>query len=130
MIEIVIAVGDGFEPRTAATFACLTKWDTISVDPNLRDHKDYSKIQRLVVRKARIEDCAFQFDHPVIIAMVHAHVRPDVTLKSIKAPSIHMVSIPCCVQGGWPRIPDLSYIDWHIWSPKNRVDVWDMQRRS
>ena len=32
----VYAIGDGHSPRTAALIACLTKWNCISIDPQMR----------------------------------------------------------------------------------------------
>jgi hypothetical protein len=120
----MVAVGDGFTPRTGATFAFRTKWLCHSVDP-VMDDREYD-IERLVVHRKRIEDVRIEGD-TVVVVCVHAHVEPEVIMDSISARQRHWVVIPCCdhdhdtLAGKWP---DREYDDYAIWSPKHRVKIW------
>jgi hypothetical protein len=65
----LISVGDGRQPRTAALFALRTRWNCISIDPNLA--KIDWDIERLTCYKSRIEDLDLTFDYRTIIVCVH-----------------------------------------------------------
>lgn len=119
---VVVCVGDGHTPRTAATFAFRTGWDCHSVDPVLRP-KEW-KAKRLVTHPLRIQEIDLAFDCPTLICLVHAHVALPICLDHIHAPERHVVAIPCCVNQVLPELPDYHYIDDHIWSPKNETKVW------
>lgn len=119
---IVICVGDGHTPRTAATFAYLTGWECYSIDPVLRPKTWNTK--RLTLYPSKIQDLDLCFDEAVLICLVHAHIGLPLCLEHIHAPERHIVSIPCCVKQVLPNEPDVCYKDDHIWSPKNDVKVW------
>ncbi len=120
----MVSVGDGFTPRTAATFAFRSKWLCHSVDP-VMDMRDYA-IDRLVVHKARIEDVSIEGDI-VVVVCVHAHVEPEVIAQTVKARQRHWVVIPCCGEDHdtlMGKYPDVEYDDFGIWSPKHRIKIW------
>ena len=52
---VVIAVGDGCTPRTAAMFAFRSAWQCYSVDPNMK-WKNRGRVKRLTCLKDKIED--------------------------------------------------------------------------
>jgi len=118
----LIAVGDGVTPRTASTFAFRTRWECYSVDPKLRD-KDW-QVDRLTCLPTKIEQQTITSCTPVILCCVHSHVKLPVCLKSIVAPKISTIAIPCCVDLTLDAVPDFSYNDENIWSAKNLVKVW------
>ncbi|MFW5490397.1 MAG: hypothetical protein ACNI3A_18555 [Desulfovibrio sp.] len=120
----MVAVGDGYTPRTAATFAYRSKWLCHSVDP-VMDTREFD-IDRLVVHRKRIEDVRIQGDI-VVVVCVHAHVEPEVIAESIEARERHWVVIPCCDHDHdtlMGQAPYCEYDDFAIWSPKHRVQVW------
>lgn len=119
----VVCPGDGHKPRTGATFALRTNWNCVSVDPQVR--KESWPIRRLQVHKKKIEDVSLEFDHPVIIVCVHSHCTLQACLRSISAPQISIVAIPCCVKLHLGNIkPDYEYHDENIWSKENVVRIW------
>lgn len=126
---LLIAVGDGSTPRTAAMFALRSRWHCMSIDPVAKQRVwrgDHDRIiERLEIVPTRIEDIAIKHAGPVVIAAVHSHARLEATLASIIAPAIHIVAMPCCVP---LRIRDVepvaSYADPHCWSAHRRVVVW------
>lgn len=119
----VICPGDGTKPRTAATFAFRSAWTAYSIDPALR--KESWPVRRLECLKSKIEDVSLEFDHKVILVLVHAHCRLQECLKSIKAQSYDIVAMPCCVPLFLDGIePDIQYEDPNIWSPENTIKIW------
>lgn len=129
---VVVCVGDGRSPRTAATFAFRSAWKCISVDPNLAD-RDW-KIDRLQCVKKRIEDTRIEAPDNLLVVAVHSHAFLSDALKSMSAPRISVIAIPCCV----PQViytirgklrPDRKYRDMGILSPKNEVLIWDDVRQ-
>lgn len=117
----IVCVGDGTTPRTAATFAFRTKWNCYSIDPLL---KHVNGIHRLQQYRKKIEECSFTFDTPTIICCVHSHAKLKECLKSIRAPELSIISIPCCVPQYLDVEPDIEYKDSNIWSPENTVKIW------
>jgi hypothetical protein len=118
----VVVVADGHRPRTAALFAFRTVWTCHAVDPLLRPI-EYG-FNRVYCHKQQIEDFSLVSDHPVLLVAVHSHARLDAALKSIKAPHIGVVAIPCCVNQQLSKEPDIAYEDMGIWSPQRTVKVW------
>ncbi len=53
---LCFVVGDGTTPRTAAVINFMTKWDTISCDPIMRNPAKYAGIKRCEVRTSTGED--------------------------------------------------------------------------
>lgn len=119
----VVCVGDGHAPRTAASFAFMSKWECHSVDPKMRD-KEWN-IERLTTHRFKIEDCWLSFNKPCVIVCVHSHARIENTLPYIKAPVRHLITMECCVPLGIKGVePDVDYEDDDVWSPKNRIKIW------
>lgn len=125
---VCVNVADGSTPRTGLTFALRTKWNCISVDPNLKTHKFHRwvpKYKRLSMFAKKIEDCHFEANK-MLIVMVHPHVLIDKALESLVGYEKRaLVSLPCCIkQEIKGREPDVRYHDLGIWSPKREVLVW------
>ena len=119
---VVIVVGDGHTPRTAATFAMRSRWDTYSVDPNLT--RKWPDLRRVNVCQGEIERWNFSFDRTTIIVLPHAHVLVDTCLKQIQAPERHVISLQCCVKHNLEIPPCLEYRDSNVWSPENLIKIW------
>lgn len=116
----VFCVGDGRRPRTAATFAFRSPWETHSIDPDLKV-LDYD-MKRVTLHKKRIEDCDFECERALIVC-VHSHAKLSECLNHIKADRRDLISIPCCTKND-VFDPDVTYNDQNIWSEKNLVEVW------
>jgi hypothetical protein len=117
----VICVGDGLTPRTAATFAFMTKWTCISVDPLL---KGKWEIDRLTAHPNKIEDMCCSTNKPTIVVCVHSHASLQSCMQSIHSPYISIVAIPCCQPLYLNQQPDMEYVDGDMWSPQNTVKIW------
>lgn len=120
----LISVGDGTQPRTAATFAFRSAWDCFSVDPRLNNRGDHSAVKRLRMLDERIEDCHFVRNHPVVIVACHSHAHWKNVFKHVEAPEIMAVALPCCESHHLDVPPDFDYDDHRCWSPKRRVMIW------
>ncbi len=125
----IVVVGDGGTPRTAVTFACRTKWSTISVDPELSNKHWGDKVKRLKCYKDKIENISIEIpeDHFCIVIFPHSHVKIDDSLPSIKAGPLGLgvVACPCCVPlyiKGQPH--HIEYDDHRMHTPKNLVKIW------
>ena len=73
----VIAVGDGYTPRTAALFGFRTKWRCVSVDPLMTTPSEWAKVQRLVHR-ARFQDVHDEAASRVIVSSSPCPTRTSV----------------------------------------------------
>lgn len=131
---VMLSVGDGSTPRTAATFALRSRWNCHSVDPLLGDKTRFNRINRLKQHPLRIEDCTrkdfrISDDSCVVVAAVHSHAKLDAVLSTIgKVARLAIVAIPCCVTLTLP-IPTLDvYQDHGIWSPSKTVLIWDLKK--
>jgi hypothetical protein len=121
---VLVSVGDGVTPRTAALFAVRTSWECYSVDPLMRVDVNYP-IDRLSVIKAKIEDLKLDFpERSVIIVSVHGHAKLNDILEHIHGKVRHFLTIPCCISHNIPNKVYLGYTDTNIWSDKNEVKVW------
>lgn len=125
---LVVVVGDGHVPRTAALFNYMTKWETMSIDPLMRLEKDYSGIKRLSVYRAKIEEFnwteeTFDGYETVIIIHPHSHAQVATSWDKIKHPRKYLINMPCCVQSNL-KLPFFSYVDKFIPTPKNRVEIY------
>lgn len=123
---LVIVVGDGHKPRTAALIAFMSKFHCISVDPlmNFNREKD---VNRLQVIKERIEDIFIETEKykNVIILMPHSHAKLEDVEKGIqKHPKTWIVTMPCCVPHNFPS-NCIEYQDNFILSPKNHIKIWN-----
>jgi hypothetical protein len=75
---LVLAVGDGLTPRTAALFAFRTRWRAISIDPLMRTTTDWAAaVARLTAIRATIADAAPPggFAADKVCGLGHAHLR-------------------------------------------------------
>lgn len=120
---VLVAVGDGTTPRTAATFALTTNWDCHSVDPRLRTKARWSTIDRLTLHRRQIEEVQLRGER-VVVVLVHAHVAAATALSSVAAESVLLVSMPCCVAPGIDEVPELRYRDPWVGSVENELLVW------
>lgn len=100
---VVVVVGDGGTPRTAATFAFRTAWSCHSVDPALREVGApwAGKIDRLYESAVKVED--FEFDSmcdKLVVVLPHSHAPLDVVLDRVKIDGgeRHVVALPCCTE--------------------------------
>ena len=121
----VYAIGDGHSPRTAALIACLTKWNCISIDPEMR-LKTW-KFKRLTIFRNKVEEVSFDGnnDRIAIIVCVHSHAKLTDCLKSIRNyKERHLINIPCCVKSDLDYEPDFTFCDVGIQSEKQNVSVY------
>jgi len=121
----IVCVGDGRSPRTAALFAFNSRWNCISIDPNLNTNKIHlweKSIQRLYCVPSQVEEIDLYFN-TVIICCVHSHAPMKETLKHIKGKKRSMIAIPCCIPYNY-IYPTMEYRDSGIWSEKNLVKIW------
>jgi hypothetical protein len=133
---IFFAVGDGNQPRTAATFAHRTKWTCVSIDPllsigNNKYYTKHPKIERLYMLRDKVENIKEPFikdldSRIVIIGLVHSHAQINDVYDKLKGRETYIISIPCCVRQDdiYGRKPDVEYEDVGIWSTKNLVKLW------
>ena len=133
---IMLAIGDGSTPRTAATFALRSRWYCHSIDPNLGTKTRFSKIDRLTLHPKKIEECTredfrISDNSVVVVAAVHSHAQLEPTVKLIgKVQRLAVVAIPCCVKLTLP-IPTLDvYHDAGIWSPAKTILLWDIKAKA
>jgi hypothetical protein len=124
---VMIAVGDGASPRTAAMFAFRTAWTCYSVDPNLKDKK--WPVLRVHCHRKKVEDMRPLHVKKMVIAAVHSHAPLDIVEQKFTADQRTIVAIPCCVRQELEREPDLEYVDKGIWSPQNTVKVWHFPKK-
>lgn len=120
----LLDVACGARPRTAALFACRTKWNTIAVDPILKADKSISPIKRVEMRQCKIEETRVGVEGLLVITAVHAHVKLETILSSCKAPNILLIAMPCCQPLFLPSLPDKEYEDYGCWSPERTVKIW------
>jgi hypothetical protein len=126
--NILIAIGDGCTPRTAALFAFRTKWNCYSIDPALRE-QNYS-VNRLNDFAVHVEKFNLSSLKKgcknIIIVLVHSHAPMKAVLNKFRSCSekLHIVAIPCCVEQNIPNKPYIGYQDTNILSPKNEVRIW------
>lgn len=128
MTSTLIAVGDGATPRTAATFAFRTHWECFAVDPVMGlswvERRENRRADRLTCIRERIEDCAFDADRAIVVA-VHSHARLDATLAVVNSSEIAVVAMPCCFPRTLPKPPDLTYRDPAVWTDCEDCDAAD-----
>ncbi len=130
---MVIVIGDGSTPRTAATFAFRTKHYCVSIDPKLNlDKCDLSRIRQLRVLPFEIQNNVVKSylntdlgdDDAALIVLPHSHAPAQEVLKateSFKRRAI--ISMDCCQENDFGT-PDIEYDDWGVWSPKRTIKIW------
>jgi hypothetical protein len=129
---LLISVGDGSTPRTAALFAFYTKWVCVSIDPALHKDMDWEgKVSRLNVLARKVEDFVFPVPawfERVFIVNVHSHAGLDLVLPNIRLEDkntvVDILALECCTIMDIPGVPFIGYTDQHVWSPKNLVKIW------
>lgn len=122
---VMVAVGDGHTPRTAATFAFRSAWTCYSVDPRLTMKPAHQRVRRLTCIPLRIEDAPrIVNEGPVVIAAVHSHAPLDEAVKAVDAPEVHVIALPCCVPQSLSQPPSQVFEDEGVWSPKREVRIW------
>jgi len=120
----VVVVGDGRKPRTGATFAFRTNWNCVSVDPDTANQK--FEIRRLTTHRKKIEDVHLEFDTQTLIVLPHSHAPIMACLRNILAPKRAIITMDCCVKNKIPNVkPDMEYDDEDVWSPMNRIRIWE-----
>lgn len=139
---VLLSVGDGHVPRTAALFAYRTAWTCHSIDPCMRRLDWGEKIQRLESWQAKAEDLIGPMGSQgwpigpeqatsVVIIGVHTHARWDAMLRLV-APSmlrVALVVMPCCEPEALPPGGfDRSYDDEGIPSPDRTIYVYGPER--
>ena len=132
----VIAVGDGYTPRTAALFGFRTKWRCVSVDPLMTTPSEWEhKVQRLAVHRARFQDvhdeAALTGDR-VLLVLPHAHISVGECIRRVRWRSaIAAVVIPCCDNYAISAAtgpPMFEEEDGGVVSPHRLVRIWRWTR--
>lgn len=125
---IMISVGDGSTPRTAALFAFMTGWNCISIDPRLKNTHRYNQVKRLTCLNCKGEDIPKELidGKRVVIIGVHSHgpFRKIVSNIAYVSQIVGIVAIPCCCDMSLWREPNFEYDDENVWSGKRKVMVW------
>ena len=127
-----LVVGDGHMPRTGALFAFRTNWDVISVDPNMfKDKPPLLRINRLLSVKGKIENFDNLLQHiktqKVLVVCVHSHAKLSACVAQLKEKEITVISMPCCVPDDLNIVPEISYDDWGIHSPKRTINIYKIK---
>ena len=125
-----IVIGDGTTPRVGAMVAFRTKWNVVSVDPNM--HPRNFRVTRLETRRQRIEDTTnlqgFGVQRIVVFA-IHSHGPLRLTKQQVQdgVNRISVIAMPCCKPQLWDNriAPDFKYRDRGVWSPKNEIHIWN-----
>jgi hypothetical protein len=123
---LLVCVGDGRSPRTAATFAAQSRWRCHSVDPLATggDRKFNRALGNLRTHKLRIEQMPVMHAECAVIVAVHSHARLPEAVAKVQANRLCIVAMPCCVPQSLDVEPDIRYRDSAVWSPCNEVLVW------
>lgn len=148
---LCVVVGDGGRPRTACTIAFHTKWSSISIDPALKNMKQelkdkLDKVERFEYHDRKIEEIVIDgffddtslfkkiifnkvFFKTIIFIHPHSHAFLSETIKFKnqfgldKEVKVWLISMPCCVSDNLNK-EYYSYMDNHIHSPKNRINIY------
>lgn len=91
---LLLDIGAGGTPRTASFFACMSRWDCIAIDPELKNPPRFKRVRNM---KNKIEHVVIPFGGLVVAACVHSHATLPAVLSSIQAPELLVVTLPCCV---------------------------------
>lgn len=135
--SIVVVVGDGRSPRTAALFAYFTKAETISIDPDLnlnhwKDHCEKQRnmgfpVERISVIKDKIEnveiDCKGK---QCVVVWPHSHAPMNAT-RLLNYKNRIDIAMPCCVDIpiNWKNTPHKMYVDDNVESPHKKIYIWE-----
>jgi hypothetical protein len=122
---ILIDVGCGSRPRTAAMFCHMTRWQCYAVDPNLKKDVQYNEFRNLTLRRCKAEEMPIiQSDYPIIVVGVHSHATMKATFDMVWSPDSWFFMMSCCVPQHTWKEPIDSYKDHAIPSEKNEIRVW------
>ena len=127
---VLVAVGDGSSPRTAATFAYRTRWQCFSIDPQLGNKTKWNEIQRLKLYKNKIEehipkDFGITRDTVVVLVLVHSHADIEQSVKRVMpCKNLNIIAMPCCFPQTLEYTLTDMYDDWGVHSPHRTVKVW------
>ena len=134
-----LVVGDGVVPRTGAVFAMRTKFNVISVDPEMRLKYNYylhENIKQLFLVKAKAELISWvnwlSYIKKIIIVAVHSHAPLDKLIKRIEETAdikeFAIISMPCCYEDNIEHLDAInkiiSYNDYGIHSEKRRINIY------
>ncbi len=130
--HILLDVGCGVTPRTAALFAFLTKWNCCAIDPLLRPGKWSIDADRLRGFTMKIEEIPLPFLGDTVIATcVHSHAPLEEIVDCVEARRLIIVALPCCTVLELDGIKPVSeYEDWRIHSPQRTVKIFDLEGRN
>lgn len=149
---VLIAIGDGGTPRTAATFAFRSAWRCVSIDPALKmdEHRPWRNVASLETIRAKVQDARVlvQNHEKVVVVLWHAHVslrdalsclrfgdldassdRKKLCTESFRR-QVAVVSCACCNYEPLQRClpdgstPDVEYEDDAIPGLMRTVRVW------
>jgi len=135
---MLVAVGDGNTPRTAALFAYRTSWKCYSIDPRLKKGSG-NGIDRLEVFPYKIEDFVWTRQgvihyetKAIIYVLVHAHVGTKWFKPDLHPDKTLIVGMPCCVPYETPKgcVEIAKYADWGCWSPHRELTTWKLRREA
>ena len=134
---LLLAIGDGLTPRTAALFAFRTSWRCVAVDPLMRAPESWGeRIERLTAHRATVAAAAEAepgggFVAPrVLLVLPHAHVGLAGCLRLVRwQVALGAVVLPCCdwygtISTAGCGAPMHEAEDPAIVSPHRLVRVW------
>lgn len=133
---IAFVIGDGVSPRTAGFFSFLTKWSTVSIDPNMRVEQYLNKIRRCTVVKSTGEDFIKEdinkyldyFDYYFII-LPHSHMRNvHIFYNVLKDKKVWITNMPCCYPNQCYYLPINTWLtikDNNVDSDKNIIHFYN-----
>lgn len=141
---IAIVVGDGVRPRTASLLAHVTQWNCFSIDPqmDMAWFNQYAQervqlnvpLQRLHPFAMKAADLKIDCNgFRALVVMPHSHALVEESLKvPFNYSRLDAISMPCCKQvepkylsKDFVMKHDVkTYVDEHVWSPKNTIHVW------
>ena len=133
---LCFVVGDGTTPRTAAVINFMTKWDTISCDPIMRNPAKYAGIKRCYVRTSKGEDIAhivrervdiIEYDY-IFLIFPHSHIpNTNEIYKHFTDKKVWIINMPCCHKKQDDYLPLkewVSFKDDAVASPENTIKVY------
>lgn len=135
---LVLCVGDGVMPRTAALIAHVTRWTCVSADPIMRVEKAKEvckDMKRLYIYESKERGLHVHLHRDtltdrlwdaVIIIHTHSHARLSKSVMAaacVPTLALHAISLPCCVEDDLPLIHRIKK-DKHILSPKNTWHIY------
>jgi len=127
---LLVDVGCGSTPRTAAVFAFRTRWQCVAVDPGLHMKGRWDEIDRLSCHVERVDvgrGPRWYHDGLAVVTAVHCHAPLPAIVDAVRARRLVIIAIPCCVPLELEGIePVMEYVDWGIWSPHRTVKVYDV----